>query len=328
MLPAPPLAMAAREGGTPGGLFPNIQDVPIHIRGSYARLGPLVPRRLPRFLAGDHQQPIEQGASGRMELARWIASAENPLTARVIVNRIWQHHFGAGLVRTPSNFGKLGEPPTHAALLDWLAAELVADGWSLKQLHRQIVLSAAYQQSSIGARDALRTDPDNRRLARFAPRRLEAEAIRDTLLLVAGQLDTQRGGPAADDVMTRRRSLYVQTARWDRSNIATLFDAANPDASVEQRAVTTVSPQALFLLNHPFSSDMARHFAARLRAQSESDAGRIELAYRLLYGRPPLAKELEIGQAFLARAANLGADAAWVDYAHLLLCTNEMIYVD
>ena len=128
--------MAVQEGGTPGGLFPKVQDVPIHIRGSYARLGPVVGRRLPRFFAGDAQPPIRSG-SGRHELARWVASAANPLTARVIVNRVWQWHFGEGLVRTPNNFGMLSESPTHPKLLDRLAARFVADGWSLKTLHRR-----------------------------------------------------------------------------------------------------------------------------------------------------------------------------------------------
>src|SRR5262249_44628996 len=147
LLPEPPLAEAAQEGGTAGGLFPKIQDVPLHIRGSYTRLGEIVPRRFPAFLAGERQPPIT-GGSGRLELARWIASKDNLLTARVIVNRVWQWHFGTGLVRTPNNFGMLSEPPSHPALLDWLASRFVADGWSLKKLHRLIVLSAVYQQSN------------------------------------------------------------------------------------------------------------------------------------------------------------------------------------
>src|SRR5262249_46846111 len=151
----------------PGGLFPQIQDVPIHIRGSYARLGPVVARRLPRFFAGDAQPPIRDG-SGRRELARWVASAENPLTARVIVNRVWQWHFGEGLVRTPSNFGMLSEPPSHPRLLDWLTARFVADGWCLKTLHRRIMRSAAYRRAGAVDRDELARDPENRWLGRFA----------------------------------------------------------------------------------------------------------------------------------------------------------------
>ena len=193
--PEPPLAMAVQEGGTPGGLFPKIQDVPVHIRGSYTRLGPVVPRRLPGFFVGDLERPIKSG-SGRRELARWVASEKNPLTARVIVNRVWQWHFGEGLVRTPSNFGMLSEPPSHPALLDWLASRFVGDGWSLKKLHRRIMLSATYQQASSVPREQFVRDPDNHWLGRFAARRLEAEAIRDAMLFVAGRLDLKPGGPA------------------------------------------------------------------------------------------------------------------------------------
>ncbi len=170
----------------------------------------------------------------------------------MIVNRVWQWHFGEGLVRTPNNFGMRSEPPSHPELLDWLAARFVEDGWSLKKLHRRIMLSAAYRQSSVVARDQLARDPENRWLGRFSPRRLEAEEIRDAMLCVSGRLDRTPGGPAADDIDTPRRSLYVQTARWDRSSFAMLFDAANPDASAEKRTVWTVAPQALLFLNHPF----------------------------------------------------------------------------
>ncbi|MBC7965091.1 MAG: DUF1553 domain-containing protein, partial [Fuerstia sp.] len=257
LLPETPSALAVSEGGVPGGLFPGIQDVPIHIRGSYTRLGDVVPRRMPLFFAGGEQQPITSG-SGRRELAAWVTSKENPLTARVIVNRVWQWHVGAGLVRTPNNFGLLSELPSHPALLDWLSARFIDDGWSLKKLHRRIMLSATYRQASKIHRapeqgQGQDQDPENRWLSRFAARRLEAEAIRDAMLSVAGQLDPATGGPASDDVSITRRSLYVQTARWDRSNFATLFDAANPDASEEKRNVSTVAPQSLFLLNHNFT---------------------------------------------------------------------------
>lgn len=326
--PPIPLAMAAQEGGTPGGLFPKIQDVPLHIRGSYTRLGPVIARRLPRFFAGEGQMTNRQ-ASGRMDLARWVASAANPLTARVIVNRIWQHHFGEGLVRTPNNFGKQGAAPTHPELLDWLAATFVEDGWSLKKLHRRMLLSAVYQQSSRASAQASRLDPDDRWLARMSARRLEAEAIRDATLYVAGRLDLAVGGPAADDLTTSRRSLYVQTARWDRGNYAMLFDAANPDTSVEKRTVTTVAPQALFLLNHPFLQEQARHLARRLREQpADDDAARIAYAYRLLLSRDPRPDEVRIGQAFLGRAGRNDVETAWTEYAHLLLCSNEFVYVD
>ncbi|MDA1017065.1 MAG: PSD1 and planctomycete cytochrome C domain-containing protein [Planctomycetota bacterium] len=323
-----PLAMAVTDGGTPGGLFPDIQDVPVHIRGSYAKLGPVVPRRLPKFLAGESQPAIAQG-SGRRELAAWVASPDNPLTARVIVNRIWHWHFGEGLVRTPSNFGMLSEPPSHPELLDWLAARFVDEGWSLKSLHRRIMLSATYRQSSRVSRDKFDKDPENRLLGRFMARRLEAEAIRDAILSVSGQLDPTPGGPAGDDFMVRRRSLYVQTARWQRDSYAILFDAANPDSSTEKRATSTVAPQALLLLNHPWMLDQARHLAERLvKDVPEGDGARIERAYQLLYGRRPNQEELAIGQTIINEGDPAVPNGGWVDLAHVLLCSNEFVFVD
>ncbi|MBX9791223.1 MAG: PSD1 and planctomycete cytochrome C domain-containing protein [Pirellulales bacterium] len=328
MPPPIPLAMAVQEGGMPGGLFPSIQDVPIHIRGSYAKLGPVVPRRLPKMLAGDDQPPMTSG-SGRKQLADWIVAADNPLTPRVIVNRVWQWHFGAGLVRTPSNFGKLGQRPTRPELLDYLAAKFVAEGWSLKRLHRRIMLSATYQQASLATGDASVRDPENRWLARFSARRLEAEPIRDAMLSVSGQLDQTRGGPAGDDLTIRRRSLYVQTARWDRSGYAMLFDAANPDASTEQRTVSTVAPQALLLLNHPFVLEQARQLAARLLKEVSSDDGaRLKYAYRLLFGRLPSEDEVAVARGILQSGGANDPVAAWADLAHVLLCSNEFVYLD
>lgn len=323
-----PLAMAVTEGGTPGGLFPGIQDVPIHIRGSYARLGPVVPRRLPKFLAGTDQPPITQG-SGRKELAAWIASPSNPLTARVIVNRVWQWHFGEGLVRTPNNFGLLSEPPTHPELLDWLASRFIEDGWSLKKLHRRIMLSATYRQGSRISRDAFDKDPENRLYGRFSSRRLEAEAIRDAILAASGQLDQTAGGPAGDDFTIRGRSLYVQTARWQRDSYANLFDAANPDSSTERRVTSTVAPQALMLLNHPWMQEQARHLAERLvREIPEGNEARIERAYQLLLGRKPQEEELEIAQSVVSGADGAVPNVGWIDLAHVLLCSNEFIYLD
>jgi Protein of unknown function (DUF1553)/Protein of unknown function (DUF1549)/Planctomycete cytochrome C len=328
ILPAPPLAIAAQEGGIPGGLFPGLQDVPVHIRGSYTRLGPKVPRRLPVLFAGEGQRAITHG-SGRLALARWIAAPDNPLTPRVLVNRVWQHHFGEGIVRTPGNFGKLGEAPTHAALLDWLAARFIEDGWSVKALHRRIMLSAAYRQASVVSPDVLSKDPDNRWLGRMTARRLEAEALRDAMLSVSGRLDMMRGGAATADLSRPRRSLYVQTTRWNRNNFSTLFDAANPDQSVEMRTMSTVAPQALFLLNNPFVREQAGHLAVRLSAEvPDGDEARIDRMYRLVFGRPARPGEFGIAKGFLARAGRPGAEDAWADFAHLLFCSNEFAYVD
>jgi hypothetical protein len=288
----------------------------------------VVPRHLPEFLAGTQQPKIATG-SGRRELAAWIASRDNPLTARVIVNRVWQGHFGAGIVRTPNNFGKLSEPPSHPALLDWLAARFIADGWSLKRLHRRIMLSAAYQQGGAVDRDRVARDPENRWFGRFAPRRLESEAIHDAMLACAGRLDRALGGPAAPDLSTNRRALYVQTARWDRSSFAMVFDAANPDASVEQRTVSTVAPQALFLLNHEFTLAQASRLAERLlREAPGDDTARIQRAFQLLFARPAGAEEIALARQVLAASGKGGPAAAWRDLAHVLLCSNEFVYLD
>ncbi|MBY0229682.1 MAG: DUF1549 and DUF1553 domain-containing protein, partial [Gemmataceae bacterium] len=302
VLPEPPVAEAAQDGGTPGGLFPRNGDVPLHVRGSYARLGAVVPRGFPRFFAGDKQPSIGKG-SGRPELAAWIATEKNPLTARVIVNRVWAWHFGTGLVRTPNNFGMLSEPPSHPRLLDWLAARFVEDGWSLKALHRRLLLSDAYRQAG-------------------PPRRLEAEALRDAMLSVAGRLEMVPGGPATHDLGTRRRSLYVQTARWDRSSYAALFDAANPDASVEGRDESTVAPQALFLLNHAFVKEQAERLAERVRREAEDDTARVHRLFRLALARPATVAELGIMRRLLAKKAG------WRDLAHVVLCSNEFAYLD
>ncbi len=326
--PEQALALAVSEGGVPGGLFPKIQDVPLHIRGSYTRLGPIVPRGMPTFFAGDMQPRIASG-SGRRELANWVASKDNPLTARVIVNRVWSWHFGTGLVRTPNNFGMLSEPPSHPELLDSLATKFVEDGWSLKKLHRRIVLSATYQQSSVVAKEVVARDPENRWLGRFSPRRLEAEAMRDAMLFVSGRLDPAPGGPATHDLNTTRRSLYVQTARWDRSNFATLFDAANPDASVENRDVSTVAPQALFLLNHDFVLAQAKHLADRVtRDEPKDETARIHRLFQLTFNRTATVDEMKIARQLLATPRKAAADTAWRDLAHVLLCSNEFVYLD
>jgi cytochrome c553 len=328
LLPEPPLALAVSEGGVPGGLFPKIQDVPLHIRGSYTRLGAVVPRGMPQFFAGDKQPKIASG-SGRRVLANWVASKDNPLTARVIVNRVWQWHFGTGLVGTPNNFGLLSEPPSHPELLDWLATKFVEDGWSLKKLHRRIVLSATYQQSRVVPPDVVARDPENRWLGRFAPRRLEAEALRDAMLSAAGRLDLAPGGSATHDLNTTRRSLYVQTARWDRSNFATLFDAANPDAAVEKRDVSTVAPQALFLLNHDFVLAQAKHLAERVtRDEPKDETARVERLFQLVVARPATEDEMKIARQLLAKPRKGGPETVWRDLAHVLLCSNEFAYLD
>jgi hypothetical protein len=325
--PLPPMqfANAAQEGGVPGSPHAGVHDVRVHLRGRYDRLGELVPRHFPEVLAGARQRPITSG-SGRLELAHWLTRPDNPLTARVMVNRIWQHHFGEGLVRTPSNFGKLGRPPTHPELLDWLARQFVQSGWSVKQMHRLLMLSAAYRQASEAAPETLRADPDNRLFGRMNRRRLEAEAIRDNVLAVSGRLDTKRGGPAVRDFAAPRRTLYLMTIRSDRSGFRPLFDSADSTALVDTRTVSTVAPQALILLNNPFMLAQTKALARRVLAEAKDDRARVEHAYHLLYARPPLAEEVKIGLNFLGRAGR--GEAGWEAYCQVLLCANEFIYID
>jgi hypothetical protein len=321
--PLPPLDLAngAQEGGVPGSPHAGVHDVRVHLRGRYDRLGEMVPRHFPEILAGAPQVPITSG-SGRLELARWLTRPDHPLTARVMVNRIWQHHFGEGLVRTPSNFGKLGRPPTHPELLDWLARQFVQSGWSVKQMHRLIMLSATYRQSSEAAPETLRADPDNLLFGRMNRRRLEAEAIRDNVLAAGGRLERTMGGPAVRDFAAPRRTLYLMTVRSDRSGFRPLFDSADSTALVDTRTVSTVAPQALFLLNNPFILAQTKALARRVLADGKDERARIERAYHLLYARPPLPEEVQIGLDFLGRAGR------WEAYCQVLLCANEFIYVD
>ncbi|MBI3856063.1 MAG: DUF1553 domain-containing protein, partial [Planctomycetes bacterium] len=334
--PAVPVCHGLQEGGCPQSAWAGFRDAPVHVRGRYDRLGALVPRRFPRVLAGDAQPPIGKG-SGRRELARWVASAENPMTAKVMANRIWQGHFGEGIVRTANNYGKLGTPPSHPELLDWLAREFVRDGWSIKAMHRTIMLSATYRQASAADPATAKADPGNQLFGRMNRRRLTAEELRDGLLVAAETLDRTMKGPSVKEITSGRRTLYLTTVRSDRSTYRMLFDAADPNAIVERRIDSTVAPQALFLLNHPFATAQARALALRVVKQAPADdASRIQWLYALLYGRPASDREAKIGQAVLSRgreaepAAGAGRtpEQLWEPYCQILLCSNEFIYVD
>ena len=330
-IPSPPIptALVALEGGVPKSVYEGFHDAAIQVRGDYRRSGPVIPRRVPEVVAGASPPSISKG-SGRVELARWIASPENPLTARVMVNRLWQGHFGTGLVRTSSNFGKLGEAPSHPELLDWLADRLIQEGWSLKAMHRLMVTSLTYRQSSNASLEARRLDPENRLLGRMDRRRLEAEAVRDNLLAVAGKLDPSLNGPSTRDFNSPRRTLYQMTIRSDRSSFGPLFDAADSTAMVDRRVVSTIAPQALFLMNHPFVLDRARALGDRLRREGADDDARIARAYLLLYGRAVTPEEAAVGRELLDQVAKPegSAEKAWAAYAQVLLCSNEFLYVD
>ena len=308
----------------PMSVYETIGDVRIQIRGEYSRLGPVVPRRFPTILAGEAQSPITNG-SGRLELAKWLARPEHPLTARVMANRIWAFHFGEGIVRTPSNFGKLGEPPGGPDLLDYLSRRFIASGWSIKAMHRLVMNSAAYQQSATTPAESRKLDPENRLFGRMNRRRLESEPLRDSLLSVAGRLDSAMGGPSYRDFNVPRRTLYLMTIRSDRSSFGPLFDAADATAMVDKRVVSTVAPQALFLLNNPFVLDQAKAFAERVRREAGTTEARIDRAYRLAYGRPASRQEIEVGRGIVGT----GDDATdWAAYAQALLCNNEFIFAD
>jgi hypothetical protein len=312
------------EGGVPQSQYEGVHDWYVLARGQYDRKGELVPRAFPRLLAGDDQKLIRHG-SGRLELAEWIASPGNPMTAKVMVNRIWQHHFGEGIVRTPNNFGKLGETPSHPELLDWMALRFIDAGWSIKRMHRMIMLSAAYQQSSEGDPETMKADPGNKWFGRMNRQRLEAEPLRDAMLAVSGPLDETPGGPATRDLNTRRRTLYLMTIRSDRSSYRMLFDAADPTAIADHRIDSTVAPQALFLMNDPFVMDKASVLARRVLDQNlPDDAARIDWLYRVLFSRHPSENEVGIALSTLQPAT----EATWRQYCQLLLCTNEFAYVD
>jgi hypothetical protein len=326
-----PTALAAQEGGVPTSAHEGIKDVRIHVRGQYNKLGELVPRRFPWILAGDKQTPLGEitKTSGRMELAKWIVRPEHPLTARVMVNRIWQYHFGEGIVRSASNFGKLGDRPTHPELLDYLAKKFVDGGWSVKAMHRAIMLGASYQQASEGDPASQKADPDNKHFGRMNRRRLEAEALRDSLLSAAGTLDKTMGGMADKNPLTARRMLYLMTTRSDRSSFGPLFDAADAAAQISKRTISTVAPQALYMLNHNFVLDQTVALVKRLQGVKEDEA-RIAQAYALLYSRPPEAAEKTIGLEFLKRLRAEGSndEQAWTAYCQVLLCANEFVFVD
>lgn len=330
-----PVALAAQDGGVPNSPHAGVKDARIHVRGSYTRLGDVVPRRFPTILAGEKQTPLGERtkASGRLELAQWIASPSHPLTARVMANRVWQQHFGQGLVRTPSNFGKLGEKPTHPELLDYLATRLIENGWSVKKLHREILLSAAYQTSSQPTAELLKADADNRMFGHMNRRRLEAEAVRDSLLDAAGRLDRKMGGPSDRDPNTKRRMLYLMSIRSDRSSFGPLFDAADSSAQIDTRTISTVAPQALYMLNNPFAVEQTKAFAARVIVSAPDDTKRIEQAYAWLYGRAPTERELKIGVEYLKGATDAQKGTQnllkpWNEYAQILLCANEFVFVD
>jgi hypothetical protein len=332
------------------------ENLRVHLRGSHLTLGETVPRRFPRILAVDTPAPLDDSGSGRLPLAEWLVRPDHPLTSRVMVNRVWLWHFGEGLVRSPDNFGTLGERPTHPELLDWLARRFVEQGWSLKALHRLIMLSATYQMSTAHNERAAQLDPENRLWWRMNRRRLEAEALRDGLLATTGEIDLTMGGtmlPTKNhDYVTgtgsrlppklyesRRRSIYLPVVRSALYEVFQAFDFADPSVMNGRRDTTTVAPQALFMMNSAVVSQLSRAWALRvLQGTSPDDGARVQAIYEQAYSRLATANEaarvvhfIEKYQAMETARQTPAEEArlrAWQSLCRAVLSANEFVYLE
>jgi cytochrome c553 len=311
--------------------LPNPVQPAILLRGNVNNRGATVPRQVPAIVAGANRKPFTSG-SGRLELAKAITSPDNPLTARVMVNRVWAGHFGQGLVRTPSDFGTRSDPPTHPELLDWLARKFVEEGWSLKKLHKLVLTSATYQRSSQVSADALRLDTENKLLSHQNRRRLDFEATRDALLATSGKLDLSAGGKAVElfrAPFSTRRSVYGMIDRTNFPGTMRAFDVASPDTHSPQRFQTTTPQQALFLMNSPFVTEQAKALAARPEMlAAKTPAEKVVALYRLALGRNPTKAETELAVEFAADDDPKAAFGRWPQLAQVLLLSNEFAFVD
>jgi hypothetical protein len=348
--PGLPACLAAAYAVSEG----KATDVPLQIKGEPDQLGPVIRRHFPMFLAGQKAVEIRPGTSGRLELAQWLTRKDHPLTARVMVNRIWQHHFGKGIVATPSNFGTRGEPPSNLELIDYLAAEFIDSGWSLKAMHRQIMLSRVYKLGGTDDNADAAVDPDNKFLWRMDRRRLEAEAIRDAMLAAGGNLDLNRPGPHTFPLMeswkftqhapfkavyeSKHRSVYLMTQRIQRHPFLSLFDGPDTNTSTDARTDSTVPLQALFMMNNPFVTQQAQGLAQRWMTLSTDPRERVRNGIAMLYARTATEPEVDRALAYIeqykkglaqaeAPAGKVEAEA-WTSYARVLLCANEFVYVD
>ncbi|MCL4786678.1 MAG: DUF1553 domain-containing protein [Verrucomicrobia bacterium] len=300
---------------------PRPQNSPVLIRGETGNRGPVVPRQFLEVLSGPTRVPFTNG-SGRLELAHALVSKANPLTPRVMVNRVWLHHFGEGFVPTPDDLGTMSEPPSHPELLDYLASRFVEEGWSLKKLHRLIMLSSVYQQSSESHPRYAEVDPDNRLLWRANIRRLEFEAVRDALLAIGGALDRTLYGRPVDFARqpdSTRRSIYGRIDRADLEDVLVNFDFANPDMPNGKRHATTVPQQALFFMNSSLVIEQARRLVALPEFTACTDKqSRIAFLYERVYQRPPRPEEMKIGLEFVAEAPSPAPSAATTDEVRLV----------
>ena len=314
----------------------------IHIRGSHLNLGEEVPRAIP-VVFPNPSAAFPEKASGRLEVAKWLADPENPLTARVIVNRVWRWHFGKGLVASTENFGVIGDRPSHPELLDWLANWFVDNDWSIKKLNRLLILSESYAVSTKPLSDRYQTaDPDNRYLSHFPIRRLEAEAIRDSILAVSGRLDLEQGGktiPLRNRQMvfnhtskdhtsydSVRRSAFLPIVRNNVYDLLPLFDFPDPTMPTGSRQATVIAPQALLMMNSPLLRESAAAFGSRLKASSGTVSERIEEAWLLAFGRPPSVSEVELAESFI-HSGN-GESEQWQLFCQSLFASNEFIYLN
>ncbi|MES2791782.1 MAG: PSD1 and planctomycete cytochrome C domain-containing protein [Planctomycetota bacterium] len=323
---APPRAMTLEDLAVP-------VDPRVFKRGSAINLGDAVPRQFLQIISGDQRQPFNAG-SGRLELAQAIVDRSNPLTARVLVNRVWLHHFGSGLVRTPSDFGVRSDPPSHPELLDLLAASFMEHGWSIKHLHRQIVLSSTYQQASADRAECQAVDPENRLLWKFNRQRLDLEALRDALLATSGRLDSSLGGPSINMLAVPavpRRTVYASIDRLALPSLFRTFDFPSPDTTTPQRDNTTVAPQALFMMNHPFALESAQYLSTRKEVTGAADlAARVARLYELVLSRGPSEGEQKFAAEFFAGPDQQIQETPekWSMFAQALLMTNEFSFVD
>jgi hypothetical protein len=305
----------------------NPHDLPIYDRGDVESPGATVPRGWLQVLSKGEPVKFQQG-SGRAELARQITDPANPLTARVMVNRVWDLLFGKPLARTTSNFGAMGDKPTNAELLDDLSLRFMQNSWSVKRLMRELVMSATYRQSSSGSAANAQLDEANETLWRMERRRLGIESWRDAIMASAGTLSLEGGRSQNLDAGTHhQRTIYSQVSRRELNKTLMLFDYPDANVHAARRTTSSTPTQKLFVMNSPFIIEQSRKLALRLQQSAGDDDTRIRHGYELLFAREPLAEELAIARDFLNQPAASGM-TAWEQFAQALLATNEMLYVD
>jgi len=344
MPPEPDMACAVAEGGE------GVVAGKIYVRGDYNSLGEDAPKGVPEVLTSVAPAPeFRPDGSGRMELAQWLARPENPLTARVFVNRMWYWHFGEGIVRTPDNFGRMGEKPSHPELLDYLAQQFMANGWSVKKMQKLILLSSAYRMSSLTDDATVAKDMDNSLLSRFPRRRLSVEELRDSMLSLDGSIDLTMGGTmqsgfgtdgenSSDRLSIRpddvtRRTVYLPLRRANLPGLLNLFDFGDATSSASKRPSTTIAPQALFLMNSDFIVQRARNLSKQAADNAPTPSDRMKNLYMNILGREPNASEIDNGLSFLNQfqqkfVGKGSADDSWFSYTRILLASNEYIYLD